>query len=376
VVIYTERTGSGLQQYGISIPVHEQKASRTFEMLLADPELASRREQWHVRHTGERIGREDLLRVHSAAYVQRLFSSGLEQEIVRAYELKDAEGRYNRYDPGQASKPLEQILDRALYNAAGTYQSCRLALASGFAFYFGGGAHHAQRDYGKGFCLINDVVVALRRIQAEGLARSVWVVDVDAHKGDGTAALTEGDDSIRTLSVHMAAGWPLDEPPVDAEGRPNPSFVESDVDIPVGPGEEAQYVPRLAAGLEALTRLPLAAYPQRRTPQSGGAAKGGRSAQGGRSGGSPRAGPAKPDLALVVSGSDPYEHDELPSTSPLRLSLPQLLERDQLIYRFLSGRVIPAAYLMSGGYGQRSWEVYHQFLRWVLRLRLGLRPAA
>jgi len=110
-------------------------------------------------------------------------------------------------------------------------------------------------------------------------------------------------------------------------------------------------VPRLAAGLEQLARLPLAACPQH---------------------GAREARPVLPDLALVVSGSDPYEHDELPSTAPLSLSLGQLLERDRLIYRFLSQRRIPAAYVMSGGYGERSWEVYHQFLRWVLRLRLGL----
>jgi acetoin utilization deacetylase AcuC-like enzyme len=364
VIIYTERTGSGLQQYGITIPVHDQRASRTFEMLLTDPELAARQGQWHLRHTGEKISREDLLRAHSPEFVERLFSDGLEEEVVRAYELRDSAGRYNRFDPSRASKPLEQILDRSLYNTSGTYQSCRLALKSGFGFYFGGGAHHAHRDYGKGFCLTNDVVVALRRIQAEGLTRNAWVVDVDAHKGDGTAALTAGDDSIRTLSVHMAAGWPLDEPQVDAEGRPNPSFVPSDIDIPVAEGEEDHYVRRLAAGLEELARLPLADYPGR---QARGLAAGARQSPGR---------PRVPDLALVVSGSDPYEYDELASASLLRLSLPQMLERDQLIYRFLSERRIPAAYVMSGGYGERSWEVYYHFLRWVLRLRLGLPPVA
>ena len=60
----------------------------------------------------------------------------------------------------------------------------------------------------------------------------------------------------------------------------------------------------------------------------------------------------------------------------MRLSLDQLLQRDRLIYGFLSGLSIPASYVMSGDYGQRSWEVYYQFLRWVLGLRLALPPAS
>jgi acetoin utilization deacetylase AcuC-like enzyme len=78
------------------------------------------------------------------------------------------------------------------------------------------------------------------------------------------------------------------------------------------------------------------------------------------------AGLGVPDLAVVVDGADPYEHDELPSTGLLRLSLAQLKERDLLVYRFLEGRGVPSAWLMSGGYGERSWEVYAQFLEEVL----------
>jgi hypothetical protein len=73
-----------------------------------------------------------------------------------------------------------------------------------------------------------------------------------------------------------------------------------------------------------------------------------------------------------VSGADPYEHDELPSSRLLRLSKEQMMERDLLIYSFLKDHRVPAAYLMSGGYGERSWEVYYQFLEWALLDRLGL----
>ena len=82
------------------------------------------------------------------------------------------------------------------------------------------------------------------------------------------------------------------------------------------------------------------------------------------------AGMSSPDLALVVDGADPYEHDELPSTRLLRLSKSQMMERDTLIHSFLQTRGIPAAYLMSGGYGERTWEVYYQFLERILLDRL------
>jgi acetoin utilization deacetylase AcuC-like enzyme len=75
----------------------------------------------------------------------------------------------------------------------------------------------------------------------------------------------------------------------------------------------------------------------------------------------------RPDLALVVSGADPYARDALPSTAELRLTRAQLLERDQMVYRFLKARRIPQAALMAGGYGPHVWEIYAGFLAWALR---------
>jgi acetoin utilization deacetylase AcuC-like enzyme len=82
------------------------------------------------------------------------------------------------------------------------------------------------------------------------------------------------------------------------------------------------------------------------------------------------AGMPRPDLAVVVSGADPFEKDELPSTADLKLSLEQMMQRDLLVYQFLKSRKIPRAYLMAGGYGESSWQVFAQFLEWVLLDRL------
>ena len=336
MILYDPTDRMGFFEFGIQIPILDSKVTKTFEALAQDPELGPLIGQWHLARVTENLDRQDLQRVHSSGYVDRLFSAALEKEIIRTYELIDDQGRYYRYDPNEATQPLTNLFDRILKRVAGTTQCCRVALEKGFCFYFGGGMHHAQYDYGNGFCLLNDIVIALRKLQAEQKLQNVWVIDVDAHKGDGTAALTRDDATIRTLSVHMAQGWPLDGQPVDADGRPNPSFIPSDIDIPIAAGEEATYNRRLQEGLEQL------------------------------------AGGSRPDLALVVSGVDPYEGDTLPSTQLLRLSQAQLLERDQLIYRFLQDRQIPQASLMAGGYGPNVWEIYAGFLAWVLRERLNL----
>jgi acetoin utilization deacetylase AcuC-like enzyme len=335
MILYDATYKMSFFEFGIQIPIHDSKASRTFEVLKNHPVLGSLRSEWHHARIEEHIGEADLLRAHGKAYVARLFSEGLEEEIVKTYELIDAQGRYYRYNPDEATAPLAGMLDRIRQRVAGTTQCGRLALEHGFCFYFGGGMHHAQYDFGNGFCLLNDVVVAIRKLQAEGGIRTAWVIDVDAHKGDGTAALTHGDDTITTLSVHMARGWPLDGKAVLADGRPNPSFIPSDIDIPIAAGEEADYNPRLIEGLYRL------------------------------------AAQRHPDLAVVVSGADPYEKDELPSTRELRLSGVQLFDRDRLIYRFLHDRGIPQAGLMAGGYGDAAWEIYSRFLTWALLDRLG-----
>jgi acetoin utilization deacetylase AcuC-like enzyme len=321
--------------YGILIPIRESKITRVLEHLERLDTLRGKR--WKTDRIVESAGREVLTRVHDSAYVDKLYGPGLEREILSAYELIGPDGKPHRYAPETAVKKLTGFFeDVVMIHVAGTTQACRMALDTGWAFFTGGGLHHGHRDRGTGFCLVNDLVAAVRTLQAEGRIGLAWIVDVDAHKGDGTAAVAAGDDSILTFSIHMARGWPLDDDTARQREGDNPSLIPSDVDIGQEPGEDHLYLPRLADGLERLKQLSLAKH--------------GRVA----------------DLVLVVDGADPYEKDELPSTSTMRLTLAQMLERDLMLDKFFTDNKIPSAWVNAGGYGDHVWEVYAQFLEKVL----------
>jgi acetoin utilization deacetylase AcuC-like enzyme len=295
--------------------------------------------------------RRDLERVHQGEFITGLYGEGLLPALLNAYELIDPQGRPHRYEPDRAIKPLTGLFETILDQAGGTYLACRLALGQpgpagtpGFCYYLGGGMHHARYDRGAGFCLVNDIMIAARKLQNEGLARLIWVVDVDAHKGCGTAELVSFSRArgelglkpgktgaeILTLSVHMAAGWPLDEETLQGALPGRAPLIPSDVEIPLAAGEEAAYVPELEQGLYTLEAI---SHGQ------------------------------KPDLAIVVDGADPYEHDGLPSSALLKLTLDQCAARDWSIYTFLQARSIPSAWIMAGGYGERAWEPAAFFLR-------------
>jgi len=357
MILYNPSMAMDMRDFGISVPIKADKHKMVYDALKAGVLKDIPESLWfRGPEFFAEITRDDLLRVHSPGYVERLFSPGdVEKEVIAAYELSTPNDDVKRWDQSKLVRPLKDFVTQSLINAGGTYTCGLTALEShnsgagrtGFAFFLGGGNHHAQRDFGNGFCLINDVVVSLRRLQAEGRIRAAWVVDTDAHKGDGTAALTWGDSSIRTLSIHMERGWPLNAPEFDPKAvyDPsvstdfNPSYTPSDIDIGIPEGHEADYVPRLAEGLSRLEEI------------------------------LPR-----PDMALVVGGVDPYEKDELPSADPLRLTKETLFERDMLVYNFLQERHIPTAWTAAGGYGARSWEIYVNFLAHIMPQRITAAP--
>ncbi|MEX0741574.1 MAG: hypothetical protein WD079_02175, partial [Phycisphaeraceae bacterium] len=204
--------------FGIQIPITGSNTLRSLEHLLAQPDLAAKRDAWLIEEKLHPLRREALEPVHHTEYVKRLMTDDdagfligrdptpAEREVMRAFELAHEDGRYHRFDPTTAEKTLFQLRDQSLRLANGSIRGAEIALNSEdrFCFYFGGGMHHGQHDFGEGFCLVNDLVIAVRAMQAQGRIGTAWIIDVDAHKGDGTAALTAKDETIRTLSIHMA----------------------------------------------------------------------------------------------------------------------------------------------------------------------------
>ena len=135
----------------------------------------------------------ELLRVHCSEYLKKVVSGTLTDREVRRIGLP--------WSP--------ELVERSRRSVGGTIEACRGALTDGVAVSLAGGTHHAFPDHGAGYCIFNDVAVAVRALQAEGRARRIIIVDCDVHQGDGTAAIFAGDSSVFTFSIHGAKNFPL-----------------------------------------------------------------------------------------------------------------------------------------------------------------------
>jgi acetoin utilization deacetylase AcuC-like enzyme len=98
---------------------------------------------------------------------------------------------------------------RSRLAAGGTLLAARLALEDGLAANLAGGTHHAFADHGEGFCVLNDVAVAIAKLRREGLIERAVVLDLDVHQGNGTAAIFAEDDEVFTFSMHGERNYPL-----------------------------------------------------------------------------------------------------------------------------------------------------------------------
>ena len=110
-----------------------------------------------------------------------------------------------------------ELVVRCQHSVGATIAACRTALQNGRSASLGGGTHHACWDEGQGFCIYNDTVAAARAMQAEGRARRVLVVDCDVHQGNGTAQITQGDETIFTFSIHGEKNFPFRKIPGDLD---------------------------------------------------------------------------------------------------------------------------------------------------------------
>ena len=150
---------------------------------------------------------DTLALVHTREYLNKL----------EAAELSGAEQR-------RLGLPWSEALWlRSRLAAGGTLLAARTALAEGLAGNLAGGTHHAFADHGEGFCVLNDVAIAILKLRLEGVVERAVVIDLDVHQGNGTAAIFEADDSVVTFSMHGERNYPL-------------AKMRSSVDVPLGDG--------------------------------------------------------------------------------------------------------------------------------------------
>jgi acetoin utilization deacetylase AcuC-like enzyme len=139
---------------------------------------------------------EDVLRVHTAEWVQKLKTGTLTASDVMKLEVP--------YSP--------ELVEAVWLAAGGSILAGQSALRDGFGCNLGGGFHHAYSGHGEGFCAIHDVAIAIRRLQADGATAKAMVIDTDVHHGNGTAAIFRNDKTVFTLSIHQENNYPAHKP--------------------------------------------------------------------------------------------------------------------------------------------------------------------
>jgi acetoin utilization deacetylase AcuC-like enzyme len=218
----------------------------------------------------------------------------------RAYHQAFARGELPAAAERRIGLPATTPLVRRSWLAVGgTVLTARLALRHGLACHLAGGTHHAFPDYGSGFCIFNDCAIAARVLLQEGAVRSLMVIDLDVHQGDGTAAIFADDPRVITVSAHCASNFPLHKQ-------------QSDVDLPLDDGlEDDAYLSAIGDRIPDLLEQ------------------------------------HRPDLVLYNAGVDPHRGDRL---GRLCLSSTGLLLRDRLVLDACLRRGIAVATVLGGGY--------------------------
>ncbi|HSE33256.1 MAG TPA: histone deacetylase [Pyrinomonadaceae bacterium] len=227
---------------------------------------------------------EDVKLVHTDDYVSRLCTGQLTAREIRRLGL-----------------PWSQsLVRRSFYAVGGTISAATTALEVGWGSNLAGGTHHSFPDHGEGFCVLNDVAIAIRALRKRGVIRRAAIVDCDVHQGNGTAAIFSEDLETFTFSIHGANNYPLFK-------------TRSTLDIElVDRTDDDGYLKCLATSLSALFDW-------------------------------------NPDIVFYLAGADPYVNDKL---GRLAVSIEGLRKRDQHVLNECFLREVPVATVMSGGYGK------------------------
>ncbi|MFB6231250.1 MAG: histone deacetylase [Salinibacter sp.] len=225
----------------------------------------------------------DLRRVHTSEYLTDLAEGTLPAHAERRMGLPWS----------------ERLVYRSRLAVQGTVNAAFMALTDGIAANLAGGTHHAFPDHGEGFCVLNDVAVAIRVLQSACWVRRVLIVDLDVHQGNANAAFFADDESVFTFSMHGARNYPFEKPP-------------SSLDVPLDDetGNQA-YLKTLRAHLPRVLDT------------------------------------VRPDLVFYLGGIDVASDDRFGRIS---LTREGLHARDGYVLEQLHARNLPVVLLLSGGY--------------------------
>lgn len=262
-----------------SHPFPMQKYRLVREKLLAESTLS----YWHLEEPSPAFD-DDILLAHSADYWLRCCRNELSASEVRRIGFP--------WSPA--------LIQRSRASVQGTIDAARNASKDGIASNLSGGTHHAFADHGEGYCVLNDIAIAARVLQRDGLASRIAVVDCDVHQGNGTAAIFAADPTVFTFSIHAEKNFPLRKEASDL-----------DVNLPNGAGDDDY--------LRALQdHLPLILSEFR------------------------------PDFVFYQAGVDPLRGDRL---GKLNMTHEGLAARDRYVLESCRKRSVPVVTTMGGGYG-------------------------
>ncbi len=233
---------------------------------------------------------EQLLRVHTADYVQKVLTGTLSEKEQRRIGLP--------WSP--------ELVDRSRRSVGGTIAACCAAVNEGVAAYLGGGTHHAYPDHGEGFCVFNDVAVAIRDLQANQIIQKVLILDCDVHQGNGTAFIFNSERKVFTFSIHGEKNFPFHK-----------EQSSLDIALPDGSGD-----PEFLEAVDRGVSQSLASF--------------------------------QADLAIYIAGADPFSEDRF---GRLGMSKAGLLERDRLVFNACQAANIPVAIVMGGGYASQIEDI-------------------
>lgn len=226
---------------------------------------------------------EDILLAHDKAYIHKLMSGALSREEIMRMELPYS----------------EQLVEASMLCCGGTILATQIALQSLLGIHIGGGFHHAFPDHGEGFCILNDIAVAVKRLIKYGSVERALIVDCDLHHGNGTAVIFARDKSVFTFSIHQENNYPFLKPPS-----------RLDIGLEDGAGD-SEYLSTLKKNIPVIIKE------------------------------------FSPGFIMYVAGADPYKEDQLGS---LKLTKDGLKKRDEFIFEQARAASIPVAVVLAGGY--------------------------